>query len=278
MSMQETEAGAEAPAYVVINKVECVSFSNSKERKRNMRWCMNKHRKIRRLFDMPMPKEEERTDIAIVAGGPSLNDTFEEVKKYKYIMTCGSVHDHAIKLGIKPTYHVECDPSHYQIRNYHEDSNANYLVSSRCNKVMFKKLQDRNVFLWHMWEQDLGKPIYQGEPAFVCGATVTLSAIPIAIALQFKHMHFFGFDSSFKDKEQHHAYHQPEKAQMLKIKVGDQINGKEFETTATWVGQAQQFEDMQNHWGFKSTFYGESLMAEIQRIRTLELAKENKHE
>jgi hypothetical protein len=151
-----------------------------------------------------------------------------------------------------------------------------YLVSSRCSKSMFDRLKGRDIYLWHMWEGDLGKPVYRGEPAFVCGATVVLSAIPVALTLGYKHLHFFGFDSSFKSKEQHHAYAQPETAQMLQVRVGDPVNGRLFETTATWAGQVQQFEDMRNHWPFECTVYGDSLTAEVERIRKIEIANKRK--
>ena len=59
-------------------------------------------------------------------------------------------------------------------------------------------LRDREIYLWHMWEADLGKPIYKGEPAFMCGATVLLAAIPVALSLGYREFHFFGIDSSFE--------------------------------------------------------------------------------
>ena len=118
-----------------------------------------------------------------------------------------------------------------------------------------------------MWEADLGKPAYNGEPAFICGATCVLAAIPVALTMGYKNFHFFGFDSSFENEKEHHAYPQPEYAQMLTVKVGDPEKGKEFRTTATWVGQAQQFEQMKNNWGhlFKATIYGNSLTAEMAK-------------
>ena len=237
-----------------------------------MRWCMVPG-KFKRITELMLPERETRNDIAIVGGGPTLNDTYKEVEKFAHVMTCGSAHDHAIKLGIKPTYHVECDPSWHQVKNYHEcPPGTKYLISSRCSKSMFDRLKGRDIYLWHMWEGDLGKPVYRGEPAFVCGATVVLSAIPVALTLGYKHLHFFGFDSSFKSKEQHHAYAQPETAQMLQVRVGDPVNGRLFETTATWAGQVQQFEDMRNHWPFECTVYGDSLTAEVERIRKIEIA------
>ena len=255
------------PVFQPVSKVTCISFSDTKERKRNMRWCMHKNRGFKRITEVIAPGTDK--EIAIVAGGPSLNKTYKEVNKFEYIMTCGSSHDHALRRGIKPTYHIECDPSLHQIKMYNEPSNAKYLISSRCHKSMFNKLKGRDIYLWHMWEADLGKPIYNSEPAFICGATVVLSAIPVALVMQFKRMHFFGFDSSFESREEHHAYPQPETAQMLSVKVGDPVTGREFQTTATWLGQAQQFEEMRNHWQFDATIYGDSLTAEMERTRKL---------
>jgi hypothetical protein len=132
---------------------------------------------------------------------------------------------------------------------------------------MFNRLKDREIRLWHMWESELGKPPYKGEPAFVCGATVVLAAIPVSITMGYKHLHFFGFDSSFESYDNHHAYPQPEYSQQITVKVGDPVNGREFKTTATWAGQAQQYQDMRRHWPFfNATIYGDSLMAEVERL------------
>ena len=267
-------AAASPPIMSPLAKVQCISQSNDKERLRNMKWCMAESQGIRRIQGMPKPMDS--THLAIIGGGPTLNDTYKKISRFKYSMSCGSSHDHVVGLGINPTYHIECDPHLSQINMYNRvPKGTKYLISSRCHRSMFKKLKGRDVYLWHMWEADLTKKPYKGEEAFICGATCVLAAIPVAIYLKFKHFHFFGFDSSFPDKENHHAYKQPETAQMLTVKVGDPVEGKEFLTTATWAGQAQQFEDMQNHWGmhFDVKIYGDSMQAEMQRYRQLEMVK-----
>jgi hypothetical protein len=185
-------------------------------------------------------------------------------------MVCGSAHDHAIKLGIKPTYAVECDPTVEQTKYYTQKvDGTKYLVGSRCDRTMFETLKDREVYLWHMWENDLGKPIYKGEPAFVCGATVMLAAMPLALSLGYREFHFYGIDSSFKSFEQHHAYGDvPESSQHIQVKVGDKDKGRTYETTATWIGQAQQYQEMVAHWGhmFKGHFHGDGMLAEMERM------------
>jgi hypothetical protein len=263
------------PLYQAINPVQCVSFSSNKERIKNMKYAMSKKLNLPRLSHVPTFGGLD--DLAIVAGGPTLNKTYRKIAKFKHIMSCGSAHDHILSLGIKPMLHVECDPTKSQIVNYKRKSkDIIYLLSSRCHRSMFQHLSDCPIRLWHMWETDIGKPYYNGEPAFICGATVVLSAVPIALAMGYKHFHFFGFDSSFEDKENHHAYPQPETSAMMTARVGDPNTGKEFNTTATWLGQAQQFEQMQNHWGhlFKTTVYGNSMMAEMQRFRNKQLKEQ----
>ncbi len=275
ITIPQTAEGVDTP-FAPLAKVQCVSASDTKMRKRNMRWCMVPG-KFKRVQELVLPEIGTRQDIAIIGGGPTLNDTYKEAMKYEHIMTCGSSHDHAVKLGIKPTFHIECDPSWHQVKNYREQpEGTKYLVSSRCSKSMFDRLKGRDIYLWHMWEGDLGKPVYRGEPAFVCGATVVLSAIPVALTLGWKHLHFFGFDSSFPSETEHHAYEQAETAAMLTVKVGDPVNGRDFKTTATWAGQVQQFEDMRNHWPFECTVYGDSLTAEVERIRKIEIANKRK--
>src|SRR5258708_4739592 len=47
--------------------------------------------------------------IAIVCFGPSLNDTWKQVRDFKYIMTCSGAHRFLIDRGIIPTWHTEVD-------------------------------------------------------------------------------------------------------------------------------------------------------------------------
>ena len=242
-----------------------------------MRWCMSEKQGFKRITELVMPTG--RHHIAIIGGGPSLNETYKEAAKFTTSMSCGSTHDHVIRLGIKPTYHLECDPAIAQLKNYKEKCpSIKYLVSSRCHRGMFKNMRDKGneIYLWHMWEATLGKPIYKGEPAFICGATCVLSAIPIALTLGYKHLHFFGFDSSFVSRDQHHAYSQAENATMMKVRVGHPETGREFDTTATWIGQAQQFEDMRNHWPMEVSIYGDSLTSEMEKERILDIERRKK--
>ena len=260
---KQQQVSGSVPAYLPLRPVQCIAFSDNKTRKKNMKWVFKQS--IPRLWDKKIDRKDK---IALIAGGPSLNETYKDIPKDADIMVCGSAHDHAVRLGIKPKFALECDPSLIQIDNYKENpKDCTYLVASRCDKTMFKHLKGRNVLIWHMWEQELGKEIYQGEPAFLCGATVFLASIPLSLALGYKEFHIFGADSSFKTFEQNHAYPMHEPSQVIDVKVGDPKTGPLFRTTATWAGQAQQYQDMVHHWGnmFKAKIYGDGMLAEMER-------------
>ena len=270
---QAMEGGGDAPVFHPVNKVQCIAFADNKERKRNMKYAFSLN--LPRLQSLVRTQSES---LAIVAGGPSLNKTYKKISRFRNIMSCGSSHDHVIKLGIKPTYHIDCDPHVTHANNFREEGppGLNYLIASRCHRSLFKRLKDKRVYMWHMWEEELGKKMYRGEPAFICGASVILAALPMALSMGFKNINFFGFDCSFEKDEEHHAYPQKEDAQIMTARVGDPVNGRDFRTTATWIGVAQQFEDMQNHWGhlFKTTIHGDNMIADMQKIREVQIANQ----
>ena len=256
-------AGPVTPTHHPILPVQCISYLPKGPRRRNVRWATSKKANIKRMKTLYVYTPMHNGRLSIVGGGPSVNETYKDIKGE--VMVCGSMHDHAIRLGIKPDYVVECDPHPDQKRFYTQTSDAKYFVASRCDRATFDHLKGRDVYLWHMWEQDLGKPVYKGEPAINCGATVVLSAIPIAISLSYNEFQFYGIDSSFPDPEHHHAYDCPEEATKLVVRVGNPDTGREFHTTATWVGQAQQYQQMAQVWGFKARFHGDGMLAEMER-------------
>jgi hypothetical protein len=259
----EGGAASPAPEYKPLAPVQCVAFADTRERLRNMRYSLSARAGVKRIQELPVSTVPR---LSIVGGGPSLNETYKDIQGP--VMVCGSAHDHAVKLGLKPDYALECDPSLRQVQQYRENpEGCIYLVASRCHRTMFQHLQGRHVRLWHMWEQDLGKPPYKGEPAFLCGATCVLAAIPVGLTMGFREFDFYGVDSSFETFENHHAYPQDEFAQVMTVKVGHPETGADFTTTATWIGQAQQYQDMVKNWGhlFKGRFHGKGMLAEMER-------------
>src|SRR5689334_9907557 len=72
---------------------------------RDLQIQQNIQRKIPRI--QPVPPEERTEPIACVGFGPSLHDTWEKIKDFKYVMSCSGAHKFLVERGIIPTYHAE---------------------------------------------------------------------------------------------------------------------------------------------------------------------------
>src|SRR6266404_4298328 len=62
------------------------------------------------------PQDKRTEPIAIVCYGPSLNETWEQIKDFKYVFSCSGAHKFLIERGIIPTYHAEVDPRIHKIK------------------------------------------------------------------------------------------------------------------------------------------------------------------
>lgn len=221
----------------------------------------NRQRDVPRLHELPMyGKYRHGETIAIVGGGPSLNDTLDELTKIETVMVCGSAHDYVVAQGLSPRYAVMCDAdkseADFITRPLHS---CTYLVASCCDPSVFDALAGYDVV---MWDNDQGDHEIFGADArhaIQGGCTVTLKAINIAIMLGYigRH-HFFGFDSSFTDAE--YAYGgNPTNGRPLLVKV----SGRIFSSTTGWLAQAANFRDMvlaMPHF-FTPTVHGDGLIA-----------------
>ena len=62
------------------------------------------------------PHEGRREDtVAVACFGPSLKQTWEALRGYKYLISCSGSHKFLIERGIIPTWHVEVDPRDHKI-------------------------------------------------------------------------------------------------------------------------------------------------------------------
>lgn len=122
---------------------------------------------ITKVSERIQPHSAPREDsIAIVCYGPSLNDTWEEIKKFKYIMTCSGAHKFLIDRGIIPTWHVDLEPREYKVKLLGKPhSDVEYLIASTVHPGYLDALAGYNVKLWHIFanEGDAASVLPRGE-------------------------------------------------------------------------------------------------------------------
>ena len=239
-------------------------------------------------------KAKKNLPVAIVGGGPSIKYTVEELRRFKVIIACGSVHDWLVEHGITPNYTIVLDPDRASA-NYlkHPVVNCNYLIASCCHPDVFDVLKDYAVTRWHSagsspdwymqkWAENglegVKKPIIGG------GCTCGLRAISIAMLFGYTNLHFFGLDSNLDlNDDAHHAY---EFVDPINEHLGDVVEfnlsdpdtgyvGRTFRVAKYMMAQLWGFKDLITHMGenVKITVHGDSVIYDFMRIKRAAVAR-----
>ncbi len=209
-----------------------------------------------------------RPPLAIVAAGPTLNDTIDRVRGFEHILVCGSAHDHLVRAGIVPTYALVCDGGVEDKGNLSlPQKETTYIIASQCDPSLFEHLKDHKVEMWHYRGQstpdlDAERELLRGEPSLSWGSSVTVVGIQLCLLLGHQDFHFFGFDSCYGGygTEQHCTKIH---GSMPYQKVPATIVGRTFISDLALLEQANQFWRIVEAQGefFHSTFYGDGLIA-----------------
>lgn len=207
------------------------------------------------------PVYDLRSDpIAVVCFGPSLNQTWQLIEDFKFIITCSGAHKFLIDHGIIPTWHSDVDPREHKIKllgTPHKD--VEYLMASTVHPKMFEHLAGMNVKLWHVFanDQEADRILPRGEWALFGGSSAGLRALTIARFLGFTDLHIFGMDGSEGPTGKHAAEH-PNQA---KGHCTTEYNGVTYKTTNAIAECARQtFHELNQMPDVKATFYGEGLV------------------
>jgi len=138
---------------------------------------------------------------AIVGFGPSLADTWEQLRDHKTIITTSKAHDFLLKRGITPTYHVDVDPREHKagfIGEFHPD--VQYVLATHVHPVYVEraKLADAKVWLYHSQVPE-GGPYEYGYVKVPGMFDAGLMAAKLAFDWGFRKQTWFGIDASLRD-------------------------------------------------------------------------------
>lgn len=177
---------------------------------------------------------------AVVCYGPSLNDTWEQIRGFKKIISCSGAHKFLIDRGIVPTWHVDVDPRIHKkqlIGEPHPD--VAYLIASTCHPDYVQWLLDSHVgvTLWHVFDSDdeAMRVLPPGEWALTGGCSVGLRALAMARFLGHKQLDVFGMDGCDGPSGKHAAAH-PNQAKKRSEVV---YEGKTYYTTPGFLEAAR---------------------------------------
>lgn len=215
----------------------------------------------------PEPLKQE--PIALVCFGTSLNETWTELKKFKYIMSCSGSHKFLIDREIEPSYHVEVDPRSHKKKLIGDkiSPNTKFLMASCVHPEVLLHLKNNNadIILWHTYsgepEDQIPLIFPKDEWVSMGGANVGLRALTLCRMLGFTDIHIFGMDGSFPAGGNSHADYHPH---AQKNYILAEFDGKEYATTTAFLSCARgTFHELKMLPDVKTHFYGDGL---IQRM------------
>jgi len=213
--------------------------------------------------------EPDYDPVAIVAFGPSLRDTWQQLRDFDTIYTCSGAHKFLSERGIFPTYHVDSDPRAYKadILGTPHDSVV-YLLASICHPTYFDKLElyQSKVKLWHMLflEPEIFKFYPKMEWIMTGGHTVGPRTIKLARMMGHANLHMFGFDGNVDSEGRTHAdehSHPPTDLDWI------EFNGRRYYTNHNWEDHAVfLLKDLDRQPEIKYTFHGDGLIQEMAKL------------
>jgi hypothetical protein len=217
--------------------------------------------------------------LAVVGYGPSLNDTWEKLRDFKYIISCSGSHKFLLERGIVPTWHNEVDPRKHKIEllgTPHPDTI--YLPSSTSHpeyiEHLLKHVPEDHVRMWHVFsnEDDVKRLLPQGEWAFTGGSNVALRAMVLGRFFGFINQHLFGIDGSFSEKYGKHAAAHPNQPQKHSITTycdneDCAYKGAEYMTTPSVAECARQvWHELDELKDVKPVFHGDPQRYLVQHM------------
>jgi hypothetical protein len=216
-----------------------------------------------RVLGRIAPQHDTRVlPIAIACYGPSLNDTWEQIRDFQFVISCSGSHKFLLERGIVPRWHVEVDPRAHKIELLGEPHpDVEYLVASTCHPAYVEHLLKFNatVKLWHVFENkaDAIRTLPPGEWALTGGCSVGLRALTIARFFGFLEQHVFGMDGSEGPTGKHAAAHpsQPKGHALV------EYEGVTYQTTPSMLECARgTWHELNQMPDVKATFYGTGLI------------------
>lgn len=220
--------------------------------------------------------EKRIEPVAVACFGPSLRDTWEEIRDFKHVISCSGAHRFLIERGIIPSIHVEVDPRAHKVAllgTPHPD--VIYLPCSACHPDYFDHLEKHGaqVRVWHVFsnEEEAVRVLPRGEWALTGGADVGLRSILIARFLGFRNVQVFGMDGCLRETS-HAAEHPNAPKQEAEVEYGGQI----YRTTAALLMCAKSvWHELNMLKDVRATFHGEGLVQAMARNYTPEYPEQS---
>ena len=244
--------------------------------------CANVRLNIRRGLQQVKMHPASPEWIVLACGGPSLEDTFDELRQLYWlgrkVIAVNGAYRWLTDRNIRPSAAIVMDARKFNARFVDPAvPNCKYFLASQCAPEIFDACAERDVHLFHVCtyedeEKAILNEYYFGKYRYIPGGmTVSLRAITLLRTLGFHLMDIFGLDSCVMQGK-HHAYPQAENdsddiKRVWMAADGKLDEGREFWITSWHAAQLDNFMAMIRVNGdlFKLNVHGDGLIAYAMR-------------
>jgi hypothetical protein len=255
--------------FVQLDDIQVTTAETTENIQANIRYVNSL--KLRKVEDTTWWRHE--SPIALVGSGPSLADHLADLRKFKYIMACGSAHDFLVHNHIVPTWCVVCDPDAI-VNKYLEKVafKCHYLIASQCSPETIDFMFNHKFADVSIW--NCGGSLEENEafgPGAVTiggGCTVGTRAIVMAKAFGFQNMHLFGYDSCLFDGQSHaFPFSDPEKERINNV-LDIYVGPDKFTVADYMLAQLMDFKTLLAKIGdsVRFTVYGNGAIAKLMEL------------
>lgn len=208
--------------------------------------------------------------LLICAGGPSLKDELTSVNAHVAagadVYAVNGALRFLVEHGIFPNSQVVCDARPENIAFCLPGVFTECLYASQCAPALLDAAGDR-LTLWHAYFDGIADLTGDDQVPYVAGgSTAGLKAMCIGFIRGYRKIHLYGFDSSYRDGE-NHAYSQPLNDGE---RVIDAIVGGECFKAAPWmISQADDFKALApvlHSGGCEISVHGTGLLPKIAEM------------
>jgi 6-hydroxymethylpterin diphosphokinase MptE-like protein len=206
------------------------------------------------------PLKPER--VALVASGPSLRDTIDELREAVFdgakVVTVNGAYHWAIAHNFRPSAQIVLDARESTARFLDPPvARCKYLLASQCHPATWDAVDGRpDVWIWHAVDRDSPHAAildqYYTHADFwqpiIGGTTVGVRAILLLRSLGYVRFDVFGMDSCYLG-DAHHAFDQPENAAERRYRVKTHPSGRDdlvqqFDCAPWHIKQIEDFMQM----------------------------------
>lgn len=183
----------------------------------------------------PVPKDRtlKTEPIAIVGYGPTLNQTWPQLKDYKQIWTTSRAHDFILERGVVPQVHVDLDPRIHKVEFMgNPQKGVRYFLSSHVHPAYPEKMKAGgfDAYMYHI-AIDPKERLDGRWPSFKVRFDVGVQAAEIAYQFGYREQHWFGIEYGRAGAETHAAAHWGVKSEQCIVDV----DGRLFGSTAMFI-------------------------------------------